>query len=69
MNYATFREWLDGSDIDEDQWGIIMEEDEDFDYSNLGVGRTGDTPLPQREVQVYTSSAASNGGDDSDNEV
>ena len=35
-----------------------MEEDEDFDYSNLGVGCTSDTPLPQREVQVYTSSAA-----------
>ena len=67
MNYATFRVWLDGSAIDEGQWSIVMAEDEDFDYANLGVGRTSDTPLP---VQVYTSSAASNtAAEDSSNEI
>ena len=45
-----------------------MAEDEDFDYESLGVGRTNDTPLPQNEVQVYTSSAASNAAEDTDNE-
>ena len=60
MNYATFRGWLDGSVIDEEQWSTILAEDEDFDYANLGVGRTSDPPLPENEVQVYTSSTASN---------
>ena len=30
MNYATFRGWLDGSVVDEDQWSIVTAEDEDF---------------------------------------
>ena len=68
MNYATFRGWLDGSVIDEDQWSIAMVEDEDFDYESLGVGRTSDTPLPENEVQVYTSSSAGNVAEDTDNE-
>ena len=46
-----------------------MAEDEDFDYENLGVGRTSYTPLPENEVQVYTSSATSNAAEDSDNEI
>ena len=69
MNYATFRAWLDGSMIDEDQWSIVMAEDEDFDYSNLGVGRASSTPLPENEVQVYTSSAGSNAAEESDNDI
>ena len=55
--------------IDEDQWSIVMAEDEDFDYSNLGVGRASSTPLPENEVQVYTSSAGSNAAEESDNDI
>jgi hypothetical protein len=41
-----------------------MAENEDFDYENLGVGRTSYTPLPENEVQVHTSSATSNAAED-----
>ena len=67
MNYPTFRGWLDSSVIDDDQWGVITAEDEEFDYSNAGVGHRNKTSPQGNEVQVYTSSTASNADNDSDN--
>ena len=55
MNYAIFRGWLDGSVIDEDQWSIVMAEDDDFNYAHLGVWRTSDTPqfLHSHRISYY----------------
>ena len=60
MNYASFRGWLHGSVMDEEQWGAVMEEDENFDYATLGACLKA--PVAESEVQVYMSSSVTDDG-------
>lgn len=69
-SYHTFRQWLGTTSITEEQWAIILEEDEAFDYLNLGVGsdevQQGDRheqPEPQLGAQEEVYTAEFKGGD------
>ena len=56
VKYQSFREWLDGAaSITEEHGGVVMNLDEEFDYTTLGVGRS---PAVASEINVYTSSSA-----------
>ena len=37
--YQVFRKWLGSTSINDENWSAIVDEDEAFDYYNLGVGR------------------------------
>ena len=37
--YQVFRKWLGSTSINDENWSEIVDEDEAFDYCNLGVGR------------------------------
>ena len=55
--YQVFRQWLGSTSITEEEWATILEEDEAFDYLNLGVGREGASEMhvgvgAEEEVQT-----------------
>lgn len=62
VKYTIFREWLgtaDSSEISDERWGSLLEEDEAYDYQSKGNG-LGEpvvlgSPQPVNEVNVYTT--------------
>ena len=55
--YKTFREWLDGATPTEDEWKVVMDEDQLYNYNNTEEA----LPNIDSEVDVYTSSGGSGG--------
>ena len=68
-----FRMWLDGATPTEEMWQVVIEEDEQHDYSLPQIGN--EAQLVQSEVNVYTSSGTSDrpenelGDNDLDGEI
>lgn len=52
--YMTFRQWLGAASISEDMWSTVVEEDENFDYQNVGVGRD---VVVAHEVEIASTDA------------
>ena len=57
--YKVFHEWLAGSTPTEQEWEIVMEEDEGHDYSLPNASGNATTPSIGSEVVINTSSSIS----------
>ena len=54
--YKSFRIWLDGNSPTDEMWQLIMEQDEQHNYSSNNV----EPPAVENEVNVFTSSSGEN---------
>lgn len=66
--YATFRNWLGSTLIEEDMWSAIMVEEELFDYENIGIGRGVEQGVAS-EVEVHTDGNEGDGARFSDGDA
>ena len=65
VTYKKFRSWLDNSSTKE-MWESIMAEDEQYDYCTPHVLQRETNPHIESEINVYTSSGISHGGNGSE---